>query len=84
MSIINGFFSLSVAARVNMSAVCVLHVRIVFMLLLIMVISIMLNFVVVEVHGGLNLYRSAMGHQLSVWIYCLRSHLNLTVVLRIG
>lgn len=78
------FVSLFVAARVNTFVVCVFPVRILFMLLPIMVISIMLNYVILDVLSGINLSRSAMGHQLSVWIYWPRTHLNLAAVLMIG
>lgn len=81
---LTGLASSFVVARVNMFDVCAFPVRILFMLPPIGVISTMLNYVILEVLSGINLSRSAMGHQLSVWIYCPRTLLNMTVVLRIG
>lgn len=81
---LTGLASFFVVARVNMFDVCAFPVRILFMLLPIMVISTMLNYAILEVLSGINLSRSAMGHQLSVWIYCPRTLLNMTVVLMIG
>lgn len=84
-SIYHAFFaSLFVAARVNTFVVCVFPLRILFMLLPIRVISTMLNYVKLEVLVGISLSRSATGLQLSVWIYCPRTHLNLDVVMKIG
>ncbi|KAI5424808.1 hypothetical protein KIW84_030841 [Lathyrus oleraceus] len=78
--------------RTEMFSICIPHVlqhigltdRVLFMLLPIMVISTMLNYVKLEVLIGISLFRSATGLQLSVWIYCPRTHLNLDVVMKIG
>jgi hypothetical protein len=85
ISMLTGLFaSLFVAARVNTFVVCVFHLRILFLLLPITVISTMLNYVRLEVLVGISLSRSATGHKLSAWIYCPRTHLNKDVVMRIG